>query len=204
MCLLIGDCHGLLDFYKEIIENLEGDGLHSILLGELGFKKQHDWFLKSPLSENNKILFGNHDYFPYLNREHSLGRFKSIPEYNMFTIAGAFSIDWQYRIEGRDLFKEEEMNCQEERKCFDAYCKAKPEIVVSHDAPDSAIVSLFKYPHRFPNGQKTTDFLQRCLEAHQPKTWVFAHHHKDKDETINGTRFICLDELQTIEVEKLI
>jgi len=175
-----------------------------ILLGEMGFKKQHDWFLNSPLSEHNKLLFGNHDYFPYLNKPYSLGRFKAIPEYNMFTIAGAFSIDWQWRTEGRDIFMEEEMDCHEEIKCFDAYCKAKPEIMVTHDAPASVIVPLFHYTYLYPNGQRTNNFLQKCLEIHQPKVWVFAHHHKAKDQTINGTRFICLDELQTIEVEKLI
>ena len=201
---ICGDCHGLIDFYKEKIEHLEGEGIHSILLGELGFKKQHDWFIKSGLAKNNKILFGNHDYWPYLDNEYSLGRYKSLPEYNMFAIAGAFSIDKQWRLEGRDWWKEEEATLDEEHKIQMAYEQAKPDIVISHDAPSSIIIPLFNYGYLFPDGQRTNNLLQRLLNIHRPKVWIFAHHHKTKDQTIDGTRFICLDELQTIDLETLI
>lgn len=38
------------------------------------------------------------------------------------------------------------------------------------------------------------------LEIHRPKVWVFGHYHIDKDFELNGTRFICLNELSTIDV----
>jgi len=201
--LLIGDAHGRINEYKEIVEYLEGDGIHSILLGELGFQGQHDWFMKSGLDKHNKILFGNHDFFPYLNLSYSLGRFNFIPKYKMFSIAGAFSIDRQYRLAGRDWFKEEEMTFAEEILCGKAYLETKPEIVISHDAPESVVDALFNYSYKFPNGNTTNRFLDTLLKYHKPKTWVFAHHHETKDKIIDGTRFICLDELETLSTDHL-
>lgn len=198
--LLIGDCHGLIGQYRNIVEHLEGEGIHSILLGELGFKKEHDWFLNSSLSKHNKILFGNHDYFPYLNNPYSLGRFSEIPRYKMFAIAGGYSIDKQWRLEGRDWFREEEMTCTEEEACFKAYSRCKPEIVISHDGPNTIINEMFNYSYRFPNGERTNKFLDYLLQTHRPKLWVFAHHHKSKDKTLENTRFICLNELQTFKI----
>lgn len=201
--LLIGDCHGLTTDYADKVKYIEGDGIHSILLGEMGFKQQHDWFINSPYSKQNKILFGNHDYFPYLNKSYSLGRFSPVPEYDMFAIAGAFSIDRVYRTEGRDWFREEEMSIGEEIQCLQAYKDCKPEIVISHDAPASVVNEIFHYSYTYPDSQKTNKFLDRLLENHKPRVWVFAHHHDSRDKTINGTRFICLDELETIKVESL-
>ncbi len=198
--ILIGDCHGLTSQYEEIIKYLEGDGIQSILLGELGFHNQHLWFLNSPLSKQNKVLFGNHDFFPWIDKPYSLGRFKHLPEHNMFAMAGAFSIDQQHRVEGRDWFREEEMNVAEERDCLKAYLKAKPEIVITHDAPMFVVDKMFNYSYKYPNGQRTNMYFQNLFYQHQPKVWVFAHHHKGKDMIIEKTHFICLDELQTLKI----
>lgn len=48
---------------------------------------------------------------------------------------------------------------------------------------------------------QTRTMLQKMFEEHKPELWIFGHHHKSKDEVINGTRFICLDELETFEIE---
>lgn len=204
MPILLGDCHGMIDRYERIIKNLEGDGIQSILLGELGFQKEHNWFINSPYStKNHKILFGNHDYFPYLNLSYSLGRFKNLPEYKMFAIAGGYSIDQQRRIEGLSWFREEEMNITEEMNCFKAYKKAKPEIVITHDGPMSAIDEIFNYSYKFPNGQRTNMYFENLLCYHRPRVWIFAHHHESRDKVIGNTRFICLDELETLDTEKI-
>jgi hypothetical protein len=121
----------------------------------------------------------------------------------MFSIAGGFSIDKQYRREGLTWFEEEEMNSSQEAKCLKEYEKRKPEIVISHEGPDSIVDSFFLYTYKYPGGSRTLKFFELLLRRHRPKVWVFAHHHKSKDETINGTRFICLNELETIDLDKL-
>lgn len=37
--------------------------------------------------------------------------------------------------------------------------------------------------------------------AHKPKLWLFGHWHMPFDEVVSGTRFICLAELATIDVD---
>lgn len=40
--------------------------------------------------------------------------------------------------------------------------------------------------------------LQKMLEIHAPKVWVFGHYHKDWQSNIEGTKFVCLNELCTL------
>lgn len=51
----------------------------------------------------------------------------------------------------------------------------------------------------FPYTDKsiTRNLLQSMFEEHQPKLWLFGHHHRSKRKEINGTEFICVKELQT-------
>jgi hypothetical protein len=39
------------------------------------------------------------------------------------------------------------------------------------------------------------------FETWKPDFWVFAHHHVNVTREISGTRFICLDELDFIDLE---
>lgn len=200
---ICGDIHGRKEKYVDFLREVElydtTDNLKSIALGELGFKQEHDWFINSSYNKDNKILFGNHDYFPYLNLSHSLGRYKFISDKKIFCIAGGYSIDRIYRKENLTWFADEQMNISEEKRCFNLYKKSKPEIVLSHDGPESIIKYFFNYSIYFEN-ERTTKFLELCLKEHRPKLWIFAHHHKSKQEIINGTKFICLNELETIEI----
>ena len=142
---------------------------------------------------------GNHDYIPYLNKPHSLGNWSF--ERGIFTIRGANSIDIHKREEGLDWFRNEELNYQETNDVFDAYLRIKPEIVVTHDCPASVAEILFGMPTSGVNKQffksTTRELLQGLFEEHQPRLHLFGHHHKSKDMIINGTRFICLAELET-------
>jgi predicted phosphodiesterase len=202
--ILIGDAHGQTDeLFRILKKNKEKE---SILLGELGFKKEHDLYLNyfKFFNNKNKVLFGNHDYWPYINESYSLGKFKYFETEIgfIFSIAGALSIDQQYRHENTTWFKEEELNYIEMNKCIDLYTSSKPKIVISHECPESISDILFDYKNKFPN--ITSKLLDCLLDIHRPSIWVFAHHHKSKNEVIDGTRFICLDELETVDINKYI
>jgi predicted phosphodiesterase len=43
----------------------------------------------------------------------------------------------------------------------------------------------------------TSSLAQQMYTIHKPDLWIFGHHHKSFDETIGGTRFICLNELES-------
>ncbi len=190
--LVIGDVHGKVDNYWKILQKHKGT---SIQVGDFGFKKQHDWHLKNIDHSQHQINFGNHDDYTYLYEPHSLSNF-SVSTTGLMTIRGAYSIDKAYRTENLDWWANEELNYDEMQNAIDFYNFNKPKIIISHDCPHEARQQLFGI-----NGKSiTSNGLQVMFENHQPDLWIFGHHHCRKNEIINGTRFICLEELGTFVI----
>lgn len=194
--LIIGDVHGKVDAYKKIVESYpEG----TIQVGDFGFSKEHIWHIKN-IDSKHKINFGNHDDTTFLLFKHSLGACAVNTQLNLMTMRGAKSIDKMHRVKGIDWFEDEELTYEELADVVLIYDRHKPTIMVTHDCPSSVRQEMFNIPNSPPNKSKTTAALQAMLELHQPDLWIFGHHHKHKDEIINGTRFICLEELETFEI----
>ena len=189
--LIIGDVHGCIDNYWKILQ--KNKGIKSIQLGDFGFKKEHEWHLKNINSELHKICFGNHDDYNFLNSPHSLGNFSFDEENSLFSIRGAFSIDKIYRKENVSWWTNEEMNVNEMQEVVDFYIANKPKIVVSHDCPNMIRKIVFGIFDK----TITSNGMQIMLENHKPDLWIFGHHHEHVDKMIEGTRFICLDELES-------
>jgi len=190
---IIGDAHGKIGRYKEIVDNCG----FSICVGDFGFKKEWDWYLNTIDLTHHFINSGNHDYGPYMSdKTKSLGNFSYFEKLGIFTVRGAFSIDKIHRTEGLDWFSNEELTYNEGLQCFDEYVKLKPNIVVSHDCPHSVRKELFGINEK----SNTSNLLQAMFEQHQPELWVFGHHHMHQYQVINKTQFICLEELNTIKI----
>lgn len=190
--LVIGDVHGKTDEYHQILKN--NPHTPSVQLGDFGFEKQHQWFLDNVDCRQHRVLFGNHDYYPLLKESHSLGDFGAVGRY--FWIRGASSIDRDMRTIGIDWFPEEEMSINQLQECVSAYLAMKPKIVLSHDCPHSVCARMFEIEQI----SRTRSAMDEMLEKHAPQMWIFGHHHVSKGETINGTRFVCLQELDYIYV----
>jgi hypothetical protein len=47
----------------------------------------------------------------------------------------------------------------------------------------------------------TANLLQAMFEAHQPSVWFFGHHHVRLNEVHDGTRFQCLPELGSFDMQ---
>lgn len=193
--LLIGDVHGKIGRYKQLLH--KHDPAYSIQLGDFGFKKEHDWHCKYINDPRHKILFGNHDYAPYVNKPHSLGDFGSIFSGHIFTIRGADSIDRARRIEGRDWWPEEEIGFAEWDRVIEEYAKIKPRIVLSHDCPQLIREQFFG----IHDASRTSQGLQACFDIHRPDLWVFGHHHRSVSDDVFGTTFRCLAELEIMEID---
>lgn len=189
----IGDVHGKVNEYKQITDNCDC----SICVGDFGFKKQWEWLQTNPTNYPHYIVPGNHDYIPKIHKYPYTGNYDEIEHYKIFMVRGADSIDKHLRTEGLDWFADEELNYKEQLEAFDFYCKCKPRIVVSHDCPQSVMQSLFGYPEK----SQTRNMLEAMFNEHKPELWVFGHFHQSKDVNILGTRFVCLDELETLTIE---
>ena len=146
-------------------------------------------------SDKHKVLRGNHDPQKFAERrDFDLGNHGLFND--VFYIRGAQSLGRHDSYEGKTWYKEEELTDSEADLALSDYVKAKPKIMITHDCPWSVAQSLFG-----TNIQSQTNrILQQALEIHQPEQWYFCHHHQSVSETIEGTRFRCLDELETTTV----
>ena len=194
---VIGDVHGKIFNYKDIIRRRP---FPSIQLGDMGFKKNYERLNKSVDPEQHRFIPGNHDEYPCLPR-HALHRpydYMTLGGVSFFYVRGANSTDKQYRIRGVSWWEEEEITQRQADKALEVYLKRKPELMLTHDCPWSIIPLLFKY-----RGIKsrTGQLLDAMLTKHKPKKWIFGHHHINKKKIIRDTEFICLGELQYIDIK---
>jgi predicted phosphodiesterase len=83
-------------------------------------------------------------------------------------------------------------------ECIDKFSSFKPDIVISHDCPFSIKTLLLNKPHYEPT--RTCQALDAMLLTHRPKKWIFGHHHTSISKTIDGTLFICLNELEMLKL----
>jgi hypothetical protein len=193
--LLIGDVHCKIDEYKKIID--QNNNTDSIVLGDFGFKQSHDWFINNQDIMIHKVLFGNHDYYPYVHYQHPLGDFGIYK--NLFFIRGAITpaMDLYHRMYlNKYYFLEEQLSKEELENALELYIKTKPEIVISHDCPMLIKRLWFNYDDE----TRTNLMFDKFFENWKPKFWYFGHYHFSKKEIINNCTFQCLGELKTVMI----
>jgi predicted phosphodiesterase len=192
--IIIGDIHGKINQYKQLTNKYP----ETICVGDFGFKKQWDWLINDSNIDSvyHKINMGNHDYIPYVNCNYSLGNWSYYKD--IFTIRGADSIDKMYRIEGLNWFRDEEISYLKSYEILEAYERIKPKIVVTHDCPQ--IISEIEF--NIYDKSITRNLLQELFLIHQPNLWIFGHHHESIKKEIKNTIFICLNELETFDLNK--
>lgn len=203
---LIGDVHGHMHDYVLLAHAAE----YSIQLGDLGFNYKR---LADLDPERHKVLGGNHDNYEevdgvFVNQTpHFLGDFGtySMPDFlDIFFVRGGYSIDKMYRRLGVDWWPAEELNYAQMVNAMKAYIDSKPDFVVTHECPESIIpeVSTLKLWDGKPIvPSSTARLLDEMLKTHRPKVWVFGHHHKTWSKEIDGTQFICLAELEEMDID---
>jgi hypothetical protein len=192
---VIGDVHGKYDQYVKMARKRD----FTVQLGDLGFKYE---CLKNLDPEKHKVVGGNHDNYPALVEwPHYLGDYgmRSLGGVNFFFYRGAYSIDRQYRTVGIDWWEEEQLKIEDFMKAREVYREAKPEVVITHDCPES--IGLTLLPPGAHVYQNTTGWaLQELFQIHQPRTWLHGHWHLSRKTVREGTEFVCLDELEPLEI----
>ena len=192
MLRLIGDVHGKWQKYREIVPVWE-----SLQLGDLDFF--YEW-TKHIDTEKHKFIPGNHDrYNDCLELPNCLGNYGHSNHGNVsfFFVRGADSIDRVYRTEGKNWWPEEELTVLEGNNAIDEYEKNPTNVVFSHDCPQTVAREVF----RIKDSSRTRQILETIYNIHQPELWVFGHHHSSVDIKIGKTRFVCLAELEYLDIE---
>lgn len=189
--LLIGDIHGQYKQYLDIITLPKYINRDSIQLGDFGFN--YDCLAEHP---THKVLPGNHEnYDLLLKHPNCLGNYGTYK--NIFFVRGAQSIDRKYRTEGVNWWRNEELSYKEFDEAINLYEKLRPEIVISHTCPKFVIPYLGGKSYW---GSVTETALSMMWSIHQPLLWIFGHFHPSLKIEYSRTSFICLNELETLEL----
>lgn len=198
--IFIGDVHGKFSRYRDIIRRYP----ETVQVGDMGIGFRHNdgASMANPPHDsmekgNHRFVRGNHDN-PQACRNHPFwipdGHFDG----DMMFVGGAWSIDHAYRTPGLTWWEDEQLSFAELFSVHDRYMETKPRVMVTHTAPYSVPPRMGK-PF-FPNTDtRMEQAFESMLVEHQPELWVFGHWHVSFDEIINGTRFVCLNELEVFE-----
>ena len=204
--ILIGDVHGLFYNYREILKSY---GKDSLQLGDFGFgfpdTRRH--VLVEDIPGIHKFLRGNHDNPELCKLDSSyIGDYGELEgeyiggKYNkLFYISGAWSIDESMRIPGVTWWEGEQLSYKELCEASNRYIEGDCEIVCSHDCPTFVLEHL--YPSRvIPT--RTSQSMDSMFIGRKPKVWFFCHHHQSWRKEIDGCWFICLNELEVLDLSK--
>jgi hypothetical protein len=206
MTTFIGDVHGKYNRLETIYKHCH----QSIQIGDMGVG-----FFRYPDGEpeanppfdkmvagQHRFIRGNHDNLAVC-KKHIMwipdGHLEKTPKgTKLFFVGGAWSYDQPQRHRYFDWWPDEQCSKKQLRTFSEAYAFNSPDVMVTHDAPHSVCLDLFTGDLRETH---TRQFLDKMWHMHRPKIWIFGHWHRHKDKEINDCRFICLDELETIDLE---
>ena len=209
--IIIGDHHGKDDAYNALVNKIREENkdieVLTVCLGDSGIGFVHQWKHRvfAPPTKQDFMLMGNHD-----NRQFAMVNNLSFcitkptisreGNTSIFFVPGASSphFDAKQRTELVDWFPWEELSFTESETAYQMYKDYRPEIVISHDAPYDFLKINVRKDLTHPSF--TQDLLQAMFQQHRPKLWIFGHWHKNTDQQFGGTRFICLPELETFEI----
>ncbi len=222
MLRVIGDVHaqiGRADLFTRdsspYLEIIAGRRLLNSVGGH-GDRETYEQLIGHVDVGRHRFFPGNHEHYDGLP-PHSLGDFGPVHwgGVDFFFVRGAWSTDRELlvqlgREQGKTLwFKQEELTDEEMHAALEEYSQTRPRIVLSHDAPTHVARLAWHNARRFsaPNpkaafcASRTTDFLERLLEKHRPRLWLFGHHHRDWRHKEGGTFFICVGELSYVDID---
>ncbi len=202
--LVIGDVHGFTDTYQKFIHRLP-PGQRTIQIGDMGLGFKGVGLSEMPI--DHTWFRGNHDK-PETCRAHKnyRGDFGYDAQTRIFHLAGAWSIDRDYRIENQTWWRDEELSYIQLEFAVQLYEQVRPKFVLSHEAPENAAKALLldlQGPYFAAKSacslSRTSQALQRMLDIHQPEKWIFGHYHVDKSFKMPNcsTEFTCVGGMMT-------
>ncbi len=183
----IGDVHCNIDEYLKAIKDIRDIDPTAITIqvGDIGLNT-----IDLPqLGENDFFIQGNHDDIKKcMKHPNFLGKYGY--KNGVFYMGGAKSNGLG--------FKGEELTTKELAAAIKLYKEVKPEIVVTHDCPESLRSGFGGYGK--PKDSPTTLALDEMWQAHAPNIWAFGHMHIGYKDNIEGTDFICVAPLEAHQI----
>ena len=204
----IGDIHGNIPQYLDILDRMPDDVTASVQIGDfgMGFGPNRRAEVVDPFLDAipgiHKFIRGNHDDPDECRRSTHYIEDGSVFGNTMY-IGGAASIDKHLRTEGVDWWPGEEASVAELDALITKYEETKPNILVTHECPDFfANEVMIPYVNGYKNFRSMTrEALDVMYSIRKPLLHIFGHWHKNLVHDYKGTRFVCLQELAYMDID---
>jgi hypothetical protein len=203
----IGDVHGKYRQYKRVIAGRRG----TVQVGDMGvgffkFRRgevvpDHNPPHRHMVEGNHRFIRGNHDN-PAVCRRQSQWIPDGTVEGDVMFVGGALSVDRKWRKEGLDWWPDEELSIAELDRLIDVYAAVMPRIMVTHDCPQFLEKTMVEVSGRDKSitPSRTRQAFAAMFGRHRPQHWVFGHWHHTIRTERGGCTFMCLDELDSMEI----
>lgn len=204
---VIGDVHGRPNITSYLKRAKKAE--YSLQVGDLSGSNYK--FLNELDPLHHKVIAGNHEVFNagsdwyFRNVDHFLGDFGlwSVPDFqDIFYVRGGMSLNKKEKEAIGAWSIEEELSVPKLDKAIELYEFLRPEFVVTHECPlrvvEHVANPLTTHYYGFKTSvirTKTNQALDAMMEIHQPKIWIFGHYHEYLSKRIDGTHFICLNQM---------
>lgn len=203
----MGDLHAEFPQYRNIVNNTD---LPTIQVGDFGL----GFGTPPELNPKDRFIRGNHDS-PLHCRDNANwipdGHVEELCGLKTYFIGGAYSVDKDWRTPYKNWWPDEELSYKELQDEIDRYIEIKPDLVISHDCPESVghyIIQKHAMLLGADSGHKiqsrTCHALQEMWLNHPPKIWVFGHWHLNFTLQHDKTYFRCVRTLDTVKLSDLI
>lgn len=207
---IISDIHGKIDQWFRLCTYCESLGYDTIQIGDFGFADAYNVVNTFDLDPMKHMMFkGNHDARNMTDCRYDIGKYGLVPRYpEIFFVSGGFSIDYMERTPGKNWWHDEELSIDEMQIAFDTYVALKPDYLLTHEPPrifgniigNPKVLKAYGYdPDRFST--RTSNLIQRMIEAHKPKVVVSGHLHVTSRRIIDDVEHVCVPELGIYTLE---
>lgn len=202
---IIGDIHGKWQEYALLTAGVE----RSVQVGDFGVgfagPYWHERANDRHADGRHRFIRGNHDD-PEKCKTEMVGYIPDgTVEKDVMFVGGAWSIDADARTEGVSWWRDEELSMEEFYRIIETYSVVRPRVMITHDCPTTVSKVMFHDKKLSLSGQhyqtRTGAALQAMFEIHQPELHIFGHWHHTKTEMIEGTKFMCLGELDFVDID---
>ena len=207
--------HGDLELVLDHVESKPG--CKTLQLGDYAWNL---WALDHLDPKDHKFIHGNHDILSdkVLERINKVGRDKlkgktvtkkanEYPHYlgpygiwnGIFYVSGARSYDLEAKKALGVWDEEEEISETLHDDVLSLYYATTPDIVVTHDCPIEICQKLHAGSDIVVS--QTSMLFSNMFKLHEPKCWIFGHHHIRASIKLGKTTFQCLALQESIEIE---
>lgn len=209
---IVGDVHGASEQLFGLICDMPEHVTSAIQVGDMGVGfGQSDYWLESldltMVAANARFIRGNHDNPALCKNMSSYIRDCTVEKHVMY-MGGAWSIDQQWRTQDVDWWEDEQLSYAQLSSAIDKFEACKPRIMITHDCPTVAATHMFLNSGLLPGGtaaklyaNRTSSALQDMYDKHEPDLWIFGHWHHTVNMQLGNTRFMCLGELDYVDID---